>query len=98
MSIAIYEATQDYRIARNEAIRVGALSDRAFARVMNGEVKTTSAAARLAARYEEAESEAYQAALALAKVGVDPDSIDEIDGKNLGRRGGWSLYVEEVAS
>lgn len=83
MSVEIYRATLDYEQARDEAIRIGEASDRAFARVMRGEVRTTSAASRLAARFEEAESEAYQAALALVRVGVDPNEVDARTGRSL---------------
>ncbi len=83
----------EYRDARNAYIKASEQSDKAFARYMNGEVKTARGAGRLAARVEQTGGDCDHARYEAMSGGINTDAIDAIDGL---RRDPWTLNYTTI--
>lgn len=70
----------EYRAARSAYIAACEQSDRAFARWMNGEVKTARGAGRLAAKVEQTGGEVDYRRHLLLSNDIDVSAIDAADG------------------
>lgn len=71
------ETIERYRCMKRERTRLGNLADAAFARWFNGETTHAGAATRLQNRLFYLTADMTQVEIALWRMGVDPENVDE---------------------